>query len=128
MKSQKSKKKIEPPKPPKVEPQKKVEPPKPIPKKLESPILQPQKKIEPPKPQPFQTKDKEGASLQRIKNRLYPSLLDKLMIERQEKEVLKKELNKTLIVVVRYFGGTLLGTGLLTRSYLNAANLSTVLE
>ena len=47
------------------------------------------------KPQPFQTKDKEGASLQRIKNRLYPSLLDKLMIERQEKEVLKKELNKT---------------------------------
>ena len=41
---------------------------------------------------------------------------------------LKKELNKTLIVVVRYFGGTLLGTGLLTRSYLNAANLSTVLE
>ena len=42
--------------------------------------------------------------------------------------IIKKELNKTLIVVVRYFGGTLLGTGLLTRSYLNAANLSTVLE
>ena len=42
--------------------------------------------------------------------------------------IIKKELNKTLIVVVRYFGGTLLGTGLLTRSYLSAANLSTVLE
>ncbi len=42
--------------------------------------------------------------------------------------IIKKELNKTLIVVVRYFGGTLLGAGLLTRSYSNAANLSTVLE
>ena len=42
--------------------------------------------------------------------------------------IIKKELNKTLIVVVRYFGGTLLGAGLLTRSYSNAANLSTILE
>ncbi len=31
-------------------------------------------------------------------------------------------LNNTLICVVRYFGGTKLGAGLLTRSYLNAAN------
>lgn len=30
-------------------------------------------------------------------------------------------LNNTLIVVVRYFGGTLLGRGLLTRSYSKAA-------
>ena len=42
--------------------------------------------------------------------------------------IIKKELNKTLIVVVRYFGGTLLGAGLLTRSYLNAAIMTTVLE
>ncbi len=38
--------------------------------------------------------------------------------------IIKKELNNVLIVVVRYFGGTLLGAGLLTRSYLNAANLA----
>ncbi len=31
------------------------------------------------------------------------------------------ELNNTLIVVVRYFGGTLLGRGLLTRTYSKAA-------
>ena len=37
-------------------------------------------------------------------------------------------LDKTLIAVVRYFGGTLLGAGLLTRSYSNAANQSTSLE
>ena len=42
--------------------------------------------------------------------------------------IIKKQLNNTLIVVVRYFGGTLLGAGLLTRSYANAANLSTALE
>lgn len=33
-----------------------------------------------------------------------------------------KNLNNILIVVVRYFGGTLLGKGLLTRSYMNTAN------
>ena len=33
-----------------------------------------------------------------------------------------KKLNNTLIVVVRYFGGTLLGRGLLTRSYREAAS------
>lgn len=38
--------------------------------------------------------------------------------------IIKKELNNVLIAVVRYFGGTLLGAGLLTRSYLNAANLA----
>lgn len=38
-------------------------------------------------------------------------------------DILKiKELNNTLIVVVRYFGGTLLGRGLLTRSYREAAS------
>ncbi len=42
--------------------------------------------------------------------------------------IIKKELNNTLLVVVRYFGGTLLGAGLLTRSYANAANESTILE
>lgn len=42
--------------------------------------------------------------------------------------IIKKELNNTLLVVVRYFGGTLLGAGLLTRSYANAANQSTILE
>lgn len=37
-------------------------------------------------------------------------------------EVLKgKELHQTLLVVTRYFGGTLLGTGGLVRSYTNAA-------
>ena len=29
----------------------------------------------------------------------------------------RKELNRVLIVVIRYFGGTLLGSGLLTRTY-----------
>lgn len=33
-----------------------------------------------------------------------------------------KELDNILIVVVRYFGGTLLGRGLLTRSYREAAS------
>ena len=33
-----------------------------------------------------------------------------------------KKLDNTLIIVVRYFGGTLLGKGLLTRSYLEAAS------
>jgi putative IMPACT (imprinted ancient) family translation regulator len=33
-----------------------------------------------------------------------------------------KNLDNTLIVVVRYFGGTLLGRGLLTRSYREAAS------
>ena len=42
--------------------------------------------------------------------------------------IIKKELNNVLIAVVRYFGGTLLGAGLLTRSYLNAANLSIILD
>ena len=32
-----------------------------------------------------------------------------------------KQLNNCLIAVVRYFGGTKLGAGLLTRTYLNAA-------
>jgi putative IMPACT (imprinted ancient) family translation regulator len=32
-----------------------------------------------------------------------------------------KELDNTLIVVVRYFGGTLLGSGLLTRTYTKVA-------
>ena len=35
--------------------------------------------------------------------------------------IIQNNLNNTLICVVRYFGGTLLGTGLLTRSYLNSA-------
>ena len=35
--------------------------------------------------------------------------------------IMKNNLNNTLICVVRYFGGTLLGSGLLTRSYLNSA-------
>lgn len=34
--------------------------------------------------------------------------------------ILKENLNNVLIVVIRYFGGIKLGTGLLTRSYLNA--------
>ncbi len=33
-----------------------------------------------------------------------------------------KNLDNTLIIVVRYFGGTLLGRGLLTRSYREAAS------
>jgi putative IMPACT (imprinted ancient) family translation regulator len=33
-----------------------------------------------------------------------------------------KNLNNILIVVIRYFGGTLLGKGLLTRSYMNTAS------
>ena len=33
----------------------------------------------------------------------------------------KNNLNNRLIAVVRYFGGTKLGAGLLTRSYLNSA-------
>ena len=35
--------------------------------------------------------------------------------------IIQNNLNNTLICVVRYFGGTLLGAGLLTRSYLNSA-------
>lgn len=35
--------------------------------------------------------------------------------------ILQNNLNNCLICVVRYFGGTLLGAGLLTRSYLNSA-------
>ena len=34
-----------------------------------------------------------------------------------------KELDNTLIVVVRYFGGTLLGSGLLTRTYTKVASM-----
>ena len=35
--------------------------------------------------------------------------------------IINNDLNNILIVVIRYFGGIKLGTGLLTRSYLNAA-------
>ena len=42
------------------------------------------------KPKPFQLQDKEGANLNRIKNCLYPSLLDKLIIEKNEKDNLNK--------------------------------------
>lgn len=35
--------------------------------------------------------------------------------------IMQNELNNVFIAIVRYFGGTLLGTGLLTRSYLNSA-------
>ena len=35
--------------------------------------------------------------------------------------IMKNNLNNVLILVVRYFGGTLLGAGLLTRTYLNSA-------
>lgn len=35
--------------------------------------------------------------------------------------IINNNLNYILIVVIRYFGGIKLGTGLLTRSYLNAA-------
>ncbi len=34
----------------------------------------------------------------------------------------RNNLNNVIILVVRYFGGTKLGAGLLTRSYANAAN------
>ena len=34
-----------------------------------------------------------------------------------------KELNNTMIVVIRYFGGTLLGSGLLTRTYTKVASM-----
>ena len=35
--------------------------------------------------------------------------------------IIQNDLNNILIAVVRYFGGTLLGAGPLTRSYLNSA-------
>ena len=35
----------------------------------------------------------------------------------------KKELNRVLIVVIRYFGGTLLGSGLLTRTYTKVVSM-----
>ena len=35
--------------------------------------------------------------------------------------IIQNNLNNVLICIVRYFGGTLLGAGLLTRSYLNSA-------
>ena len=35
--------------------------------------------------------------------------------------IMQNELDNCLIAVVRYFGGTKLGAGLLTRSYLNSA-------
>ena len=35
--------------------------------------------------------------------------------------ILQNNLDNILIVVIRYFGGTKLGAGLLTRSYMNAA-------
>ena len=35
--------------------------------------------------------------------------------------IMQNNLNNVLILVVRYFGGTLLGSGLLTRTYLNSA-------
>ena len=35
--------------------------------------------------------------------------------------IMQNDLNNVLICVVRYFGGTKLGAGLLTRSYLNSA-------
>ena len=35
--------------------------------------------------------------------------------------IMQNDLNNVFIGVVRYFGGTLLGAGLLTRSYLNSA-------
>ena len=35
----------------------------------------------------------------------------------------RKNLNKTLIVVIRYFGGTLLGSGLLTRTYTKVSSM-----
>lgn len=36
----------------------------------------------------------------------------------------KNKLDNVLIAVVRYFGGVRLGAGLLTRSYLNCANMA----
>lgn len=36
--------------------------------------------------------------------------------------IIKNELNNILIVTVRYFGGTKLGSGLLKRSYIKGAN------
>ncbi len=35
--------------------------------------------------------------------------------------IIQNNLNNVLILIVRYFGGTLLGAGLLTRTYLNSA-------
>lgn len=35
--------------------------------------------------------------------------------------IIQNNLNNVLIAIVRYFGGTLLGAGLLTRTYLNSA-------
>lgn len=35
----------------------------------------------------------------------------------------RKELNRVLIVVIRYFGGTLLGSGLLTRTYTKVVSM-----
>lgn len=37
--------------------------------------------------------------------------------------LMKKELNKTLLIVVRYFGGTLLGASRLLRTYVNSGAL-----
>ena len=34
-----------------------------------------------------------------------------------------KDIDNTLIVVIRYFGGTLLGAGLLTRTYTKVASM-----
>ena len=42
------------------------------------------------KPKPYKMQDKEGASLIRIKNCLYPNLIDKKMIKTQEKETINK--------------------------------------
>ena len=38
------------------------------------------------KPKPFQIQDKEAANLNRIKNCLYPSLLDKLIMDKKDKD------------------------------------------
>ena len=42
------------------------------------------------KPKPFQIQDKEGANLKRIKNCLYPSPLDKIIQEKDEKDNLNE--------------------------------------
>lgn len=42
------------------------------------------------KPRPFQLQDREGASLKRIKNCLYPTLLDTLIMKKNEKNNLNK--------------------------------------
>lgn len=42
------------------------------------------------KPRPFQLQDREGASLKRIKNCLYPTLLDTLLMKKNEKNNLNK--------------------------------------